>query len=67
MIEKLYKEDAFNKLSDKNKYYVINDENNNLDNNITFLSIIKNNKYILMKNKHTFNSSYFMCKMNFKK
>ncbi len=49
LIEKLYKEDAFNKLSDKNKYYVINDENNNLDNNITVLSNIKDNKYILMQ------------------
>lgn len=49
LIQKLYKEDAFNKITDKNKYYVINDENNNLDNNITILSNIEDNKYILMQ------------------
>jgi len=49
LIEKLYNEDAFNKLSDNNKYYVINDEKNHFDNNITVLSNIENNKYILVQ------------------
>lgn len=49
LIERLYNEDSFNKLTDKNKYYVLNDEKNRFDNNITILSNIKDNKYILVQ------------------
>lgn len=55
LIEKLYNENAFNKLTDKSTYYIINDENNNRpDNNITVLSNIKDNKYIIMQTPKKF-------------
>jgi len=54
LVEKLYNEDAFNKLTDKNKYYIINDDKNHFDNNITVLSNLKNNKYILMQTPKKF-------------
>ncbi len=54
LIEKLYNENAFNKLNDKNKYYIINDEENHIGNNITVVSNIKNNKYIIMQTPKKF-------------
>lgn len=54
LVEKLYNENAFNKLTDKNKYYIINDDKNHFDNNITVLSNLKDNKYILMQTPKKF-------------
>ena len=49
LVEKLYKENAFNKITEISRYYVINDEKNRFDNNITVLSKLEGNKYILMQ------------------
>lgn len=54
LIGKLYNENAFNKLTDKNKYYIINDINSRLDNNITVVSNLKDNKYIIMQTPKKF-------------
>lgn len=54
LIEKLYNENAFDKLTDKNKYYIINDENNRRDNNITVMSNLQDNKYIIMQTPKKF-------------
>ena len=54
LIEKLYNESVFNKITDKNKYYIINDENNRHDNNLTVMSNIQDNKYIIMQTPKKF-------------
>lgn len=54
LIEKLYNENAFNKLTDKNKYYIIDDEENHIGNNITVISNLKDNKYIIMQTPKKF-------------
>jgi signal transduction histidine kinase len=48
LIDRMYNENAFDALN-TNKYYVINDENNRFDNNITVLSNIVDNKYLLIQ------------------
>lgn len=47
-IQALYTENAFNNLYNSN-YYIKIDENNDFDNNISILSSISKNKYILMQ------------------
>ncbi|MBP1926340.1 signal transduction histidine kinase [Sedimentibacter acidaminivorans] len=54
LIEKLYNENTFNKLNDKNKYYIINDEENHIGNNITVVSNINENKYIIVQTPKKF-------------
>lgn len=54
LIQKLYNENALSKLNDKNKYYIIDNEENHQGNNITVVSNIKNNKYIIMQTPKKF-------------
>jgi len=54
LIEKLYNENTFNKLNDKTKYYIINNEEDNFGSNLTVISNIKDNKYIIMQTPKKF-------------
>ncbi|MGB4658285.1 MAG: HAMP domain-containing sensor histidine kinase [Mobilitalea sp.] len=53
LIEKLYSENAFKELTAGN-YYITNDEENHPGSNISVLSNIENNKYILMQTPKKF-------------